>query len=302
MKKVWVCLLVLMMGVMAQAELLLFYDFEGGDSGSTTVLDKSGNGFDGTREYGFSGNADWETLPQYVTETLPNGSTTVMRFGYTDAGVVGATWNDISVGTHAGPGYNDTLARIGQNWSMAFWCKQDLSGGDIYGGAYARIISCPNYEIELGAGDQGDPASYFWPYNANPTWGNPGSWDMTMAANPEDTWFHMAVTYDGTTLTQYINGVPVFTKSDMGSFVEDTWEDLFLDSALRIGAQTSGYDKSYLMGSLDDVAIWGHAYLDADAVAGLVDGTYTPLTAPTIPEPASLALLGLGALLLRKRK
>lgn len=169
--------MVCMMGVMAQADLMLYYDFEGGDAGSTTVLDKSSYGHDGTREYSFTGDPDWETLPQYVTEALPNGSSTAMRFGYNDAGTVGNTWNAIRVGT----GYNDTLARVGSGFSMAFWAKQDLSGGDIYGGAYARIISCPNYEIELGAGDQGDPASYFWPFNADPAYGVPESWDMGMA-------------------------------------------------------------------------------------------------------------------------
>ena len=117
-----------------------------------------------------------------------------MRFGYTDSGTPGGTWNNFTVPRQ------DDLVFIGQNWSMAFWAKQDMSnapGGDTYyGPAYPRIISTPNYEIELGAGDNGDPASYFWPFAADPAWPDPASWDFSMANNPEDvslyeqSWLH----------------------------------------------------------------------------------------------------------------
>jgi hypothetical protein len=296
MKKIWLCLwMVLMAGYIARADLLLYFDFEGEDPGSTVVTDKSGYGFNGTRSYPVSWGAGYDILPQYVPS---HDGSTAMRFGYSDSGTAGGAYNYIKVGT----GYNDTLARVAGGFTMAFWARQDLSGnspwGSYYGPAYPRIISTPNYEIELGAGDNGDPASYFWPFNANPPWGVPQSWDMTMANNPEDVWFHMAVTYDGTTFTQYINGVAVFSNNQMVPFVDSTWDDFPDDVALTIGTQCYPIEKSFLVGLLDDVAIWNQC-LTTQQVAGLYTGELTPLD---IPEPASLVLLALGGLLLRKKR
>ena len=303
MKKVLLCLLVLAMGVMAQADLRLFYDFEGGSAGDPTVADKSAYGNDATRSYAGWG-APYDVLPQYVPS---HDGSTAMQFGYTDEGVWGANgaYNHLNVGS----GYIDSLGNLGGGFAMAFWARQDQSGDSpwfyetsyYYGPAYARVISCPNYEIELGAGDIGDSASYFWPYGVDPGYGDPTSWQMGMATNPEDAWFHMAITYDGTTFTQYINGIPVFSNSSLVPFDQSPWTGDNDWITMKIGAQCTP-DKSWMIGLLDDVAIWGNCYLDADAVAGLYDGTYTPLTAPTTaPEPASLALLALGGILLRKR-
>jgi Concanavalin A-like lectin/glucanases superfamily len=260
-------------------DLLTYYDFE--LQPSTIVVDRSGNAHHGTMEYGFSGTPDKETLPQYVTS---HDSSYAMRFGYNDSGTPGVTWNNFSVPK------KDDLVFIGQSWSMAFWCRQDMSnapdGNSFWGPAYPRIISTPNYEIELGAGDEGDSASYFWPFNASPAYPDAASWDFGMANNPEDTWFHMAVTYDGTTFRQYINGTQVYTRATMGSFVESTWGTLYAGVPLRIGAQCND-NKSYLVGLLDDVAIWNET-LSPSEVSDVMSGDYfvpykTPITVG-VPE------------------
>jgi hypothetical protein len=285
-RPILIFLAVALTAAFAQAELLLYYNFEE-TPGGTTVIDQSLNSFNGILEYGYPDSST--ALPEYITS---HDGSQALLFGY-DSGVAGAGWNNIDVG------YDPALARIGQQWSMSFWARQDDNVLD-WSGGYPRIISSPNYEIELGAA--GDMNTYFWPWEADPPWGDPASWDFTMGPSPDlGVWFHMAVTYDGETFRQYIDGDEVFTRSGMGEFVESTWEDIFPDATLRIGAQ-SWIDKSYLVGALDDVAIWSHCYLDADAVAGLFDGTYDPSNAPTVPEPATLMLLAAGGLLARRKR
>lgn len=279
----------------AQADLVLWYDFEE-TPGGTTVYDQSSYGNDGMLEAGYPASS--AELPSYITS---HDGSQALLFGY-DSGVAGAGWNDVTVPHDA------SLGQIGNMWSMAFWARQDDNGPE-WSGNYPRIISCPNYEIELGA--EGDPASYFWPWEANPPYGDPASWDFGMAAAPYQSWFHMAVTFDGTTFTQYVNGSPVFTRTGMVPFETGTWTDpaygwadvdgMGTPAPLRVGTQ-SWIDHRYLVGALDDVAIWGNAYLDADGVAALYSGAATPATVGAIPEPASFALLGLGYLLIRKKK
>ena len=182
MKKLILTLLaVALTAALAQADLLLYYNFEE-TPGGTTVIDQSTYGFDGTLEYGFPD--DSTALPEYITS---HDGSQALLFGY-DNGVAGAGWNDIDVG------YNPALANIGQQWSMAFWARQDDNVLD-WSGGYPRIISSPNYEIELGAST--DTTTYFWPWEPE----NP-DWDMAMAASPDlSVWFHMVVTYDGDTLS-----------------------------------------------------------------------------------------------------
>jgi hypothetical protein len=261
----------------AFSELLLYYDFDT-PSGSV-VIDLSGYDFHGIMEYGFPDSST--ALPEYI-ESVDVDHGQALLFGYDD-GVAGAGWNDINVGR------DPNLAYIGQNWSMAFWGRQDDNGPE-WSGNYPRIISCPNYEIELGA--EGDMYTYFWPWEADPPWGDPASWDFTMAPSPDlGVWFHMAVSYDGTTFRQYIDGQEEFTRTGMGSFVESTWFDIYPDATLRIATQ-SWIDKSYLVGALDDVAIWNETLSPTEVLSVMSGEYFIPykgnVQAPEVSPPSLL--------------
>lgn len=287
-KIIWLMLAVLSIAPVVKAAdngLVLWYNYE---EGSGTVLDQSTKGNNGTVEEGWSGYG----LPTYVGS---HDGSNAMLFGNGD----GSTWNNVTVPK------STSLANVGTKFSMGGWIRVDSVGG--WGGTYPKMISTPNYELTMHAPT--DSASYFWPYaqEANP-WGTPGSWDMTMAnSGPyQGDWMHMIVTYDGTTFTQYINGASVFTATGFAhQFDNSTWDgEYWADAPLKIGAQLSAYatGNGWLAGALDDTAIWGNAYLDAAGVAALYNGTATPLTVGTIPEPATMLLIGLGFALIRRKQ
>jgi hypothetical protein len=96
----------------------------------------------------------------------------------------------------------------------------------------------------------------------------------TMEEFVVDEWNHIAVTFDNKTATTYLNGEFLQTMTVTGS-------SLTLD---RIGGRTS----EFFNGKIDDVRIYDRA-LSQNEVRAL------------LPEPATLLLLGLGAVILRKK-
>ncbi len=281
MKKVFVLVMVVAMGIVAQADLRGYWAFDEGTG--SNAYDSSG--------YGNTG--------QLVAATEAGNPATPLTGTTVPSWTTGVHGGALLFGTPNGSNFNyvgvaksDSLRYLGSTWSFSMWVRQDedaVSKNVGGGSGYQRLISCPNYEIELGV--PGWKHDYFWPYGTSAFQQDIGT------TGPQDTWYHFALTYNGTNLTRYINGV-ANSISIPGQAINDIWKDGWDTALLKIGDQTWP-DKDFFMGALDDVAIYGNQALTADQVLGLYNGTYTPLT---VPEPATMMILGLGAMLLGKKR
>lgn len=106
----------------------------------------------------------------------------------------------------------------------------------------------------------------------------------------DGNWHHIAWEWDTNAgfATLYVDGVPEnFSVIGSVSFAGGT-----LGSDMEIGSRQGGYDN--FKGNIDDLRI------SDTAIYG--QAGFTPPTQSTVPEPASLGLLGIGALALTRRK
>lgn len=272
--------MVCLMAVTVQASLRAYWTFDEG-SGSY-AFDSSGNDNHGLlvadTEHG-------DSAAPLTGTTQPNWIAGVRGTGALEFCAGENNYNSVWVAK------SDSLKDLMGYWSFSLWLREDNKDAGPSGGGYDRVISCPNYEIELGAA--GWNYDYFWPYNTSSMQTDIGANYGTLGQ-----WYHMAVTYDGQYLRKYLNGGEVYSSYIPGVGLHNSWDDSgWADAVFKLGCQTWP-NKDWFEGAMDDVAIWGDQYLTADQVLGLYEGTLTPMD---IPEPASLALLALGGLLLRKK-
>jgi hypothetical protein len=86
------------------------------------------------------------------------------------------------------------------------------------------------------------------------------------SANPVNTWTHVALTYNGTTLQLYVNGIQVSSKAMSGAIQTNS-------SPLRIGGN-SPYGE-YFNGRIDEVRIYNRALSQAEI--------QTDMSTPLVP-------------------
>lgn len=95
------------------------------------------------------------------------------------------------------------------------------------------------------------------------------------------SWQHLAGVYDGTQMRLYVNGVLVGTANTSGGIIDNT-------AGLSGGVGRDNVSPAlYFDGRIDDFRVFN----DALSQAELAGGAFAPTA---VPEPSSLALIGVG--------
>ncbi|MHC4643073.1 MAG: LamG domain-containing protein [Planctomycetota bacterium] len=215
----------------AVAELVAYYPLDEGSG--TSAADMSGQGHDGT----IQGTPAWVDGPPGFGKALYYDGVSPAT-GWVNCG----TWNPSEVTGHL---------------SVAFWCQWD---GAIPG-SWQGVVAKRDYWDDTGNG-----AGSMWEIEVDES-----SQEMRFfrggsypggAVLPVGEWKYIAVTFDGTTVIFYVDGVE--TNQGGFSFGPKT------DSVIEIGCDSADGWNSF-NGILDEVRIYDHA-LSPSEIQNLMQG------------------------------
>jgi hypothetical protein len=205
-------------------------------------------------------------------------------------GSITAVAGDVAVGTGAarmdgtGPmSLAETVTFTStDSWSVAFWGKRDsdadFRSGMVVSNSNTSFIWTPDNDSATVVNGLRVRSSI----NANGNGPNQEDTDYDNDLLDQTIFNHWAVVADGSGATKnikiYLNGDEVLSK-----------DDALVDNVFSLFGGWGGGAANNYDGVIDELYIYDEA-LDASAVAALV------------PEPGSLALLGLGGLLIARRR
>jgi len=248
----------------ANAGLVAFYDFEG------DLTDSSGNGLNG----GVMGTTAFSTT---VPSAISSRSTKSL-----DLDGAGFAWLPLD--------FYFTAQSTGASISM--WVRAAAQDEKYLFSETSSSDNTPVYGIQCGDAEDGmdDHLRFFHRTDDGTIRASVYSTSSIFASSGSQVYHHIVLTDDAGDVTIYFDGVADATDFDY------TPGTLTVDKT-TIGALRRTSTGFYLTGQVDEAAFFNYA-LDQQEVSLLAAGTDPAV----IPEPSSLAIIGLGLLSARRRR
>ena len=227
--------------------------------------------------YPFNGNAD---------DSVGNNNGTVYGAQWTAGYIDGALSFD-GDGDYVEIADDDSLDLTGGATLAAWINTNSLTTWQGIVGRWNFAGSPDKESILLDLGPDLDNKLWFW-ISTDGT--DSTTTNVTSNLQLTNTWYHVVATYDATTMRLYVNGQEENSTPKSGNiFVSDTeWN---IGACNYGGTPANNHQKSFFNGLIDDVRIYDRA-LSSTEVTELYN----------IPEPATLLLLGLGVVTLRRKR
>ena len=275
MKKKHLCLVMLMLTTaISMGELVSYWDFEEGSG--AVVADLSANSHTGTLMS--NGASD----PQWITGQVGDWA---LAFNAGTTGASNANYVIVDPNSASSDPNALGLKKLGDVFTISMWVRRDSDGvNPPLFSIYPPPVYTNAYDVQLAA---------------DPTWSNPITtrytyWGWATAGDSSNrvqladeqlampsigTWYHLAITCDGISIKQYINGAEEASAAIPAESMANVVGNFF------IGANDSG--SAFFKGAIDDVAVWAGTYLPEEEVAKLADKSETPLTVVDVePQPS----------------
>jgi len=212
-----------------RAALIAYYPFEEGTGTTTTTVDATGNGHNGT----LVGAIEW----------VPAHLGTGVRFD--------TAGEKIRIGTINPSGANNAM-------TLAAWIKWEGSG-------HATITHQGIFGKRGTWAEPGDNVKWFWEAqpNDNLAFRRYGASVTVTGAltNHKNEWTHVAVTWENGTVIHYINGVQIHR----GSL---TLNETSNDVIVTIGCVATGNSETFV-GTIDEARIYSTAFVGDELVRAM---------------------------------
>jgi len=243
----------LVLGVMSNGRADLVGHWTLDEVSGTTVADSSGNGNDGT-------------IVNNPT-VIPGMSGGALEFH--GLGAAGGGGDYIDCG-------NDTSLDITGPTSIALWIRPDADAPEDNGTETAPMAKAmsgmsPSWSYQVRYGWGGPQPYMAFTFNTSPR-----AWAFVGKNLERNEWCHIACTYDGTTLTTFLNGEAT-ESTPMGAITSS-------QTPVLIGSDGWGCDW---IGAIDDVRIYNHA-LSEPELLGAMQGEVPPYAWGPDPEDGAL--------------